>query len=299
MAQLGRTFAIITTCKGRLDHLRESLPRMVSQSANEVIVVDFSCPQGTSEFVASNFPSVRLVQVAGEDHFSNWRARNAGASVACSETLLFLDADTILADGAIDWLSENLPDRAYGFFDRKTSQSFNRGGPRIAANQLKGLHVVPSAAFRRIGGYDEVLEGYAAGGDTDLEERLSIAGLKRYVLDSRMVESVIEHDAASRTQHHALPIRTSYCAGLIYRTAKFSLLRLRGQSELPLQTRRNLYSAAMKAAQSLGSQTDRIGMNVVVNNEPVLMPRQLGYESATNSLMLRVEVSLGDKLSEE
>lgn len=271
---------------------------MVSQSVNEVIVVDFSCPQGTSEFVAANFPSVRLVDVAGEDHFSNWRARNAGASVASSETLVFLDADTILADGAIDWLSENLPDRAYGFFDRKTSESFNRAGPKIAANQLKGLHVIPAAAFRRIGGYDQVLEGYAAGGDTDIEERLSMVGLKRHVLDPCMVQSVIEHDAASRTEHHALPIRTSYSAGLIYRTAKLCLLRIRGQFELPLQGRRSLYSAALDAARSLGPQADRIGMNVVVNQEPVLMPRQLGYESATKTVMLRVEVSLGDKLSE-
>lgn len=278
--------------------MRQSLPQMVAQGAREVIVVDFSCPQGTSEFVASNFPSVRLVNVENEEHFSNWRARNAGASVASSETLVFLDADTILADGAIEWLSQNLPDGAYGFFDRKTSQSFNLGGPKIAANQLKGLHVIPSAAFRRIGGYDQVLEGYAAGGDTDIEERLSMAGLKRHLLDPVMVESIIEHDAASRMQHHALPIRTSYCAGLIYRTAKLCLLRMRGQYELPVRARQNLYSAAMEAARSLGPRADRIGMNVLVNREPVLMPRQLGYESATSTVMLRVEVLLGDRLSE-
>lgn len=296
MAQLGRTFAIITACKGRLEHLKESLPRMVSQAANEVIVVDYSCPQGTSEFVAANFPSVRLVRVE-EDYFSNWRARNAGASVASAETLVFLDADTILAEGSIEWLSQNLPERAYGFFDLKTSQSFNRRGPKIAANQLKGLHVVPTAEFRRVGGYDQVLEGYAAGGDTDLEERLSMAGLKRHILNPVMVESIIEHDAASRMKHHALPIRTSYSAGLIYRTAKLCLLRIRGVYELPLRARQNLYSAAMKAARSLGPQAERIGMNVLVNREPVLMPRQLGYESATKTVMLRVEVALGNKLS--
>ncbi len=41
-------------------------------------------------------------------------------------------------------------------------------------NQLKGFHVIPAPAFRRLGGYDEVLEGYAAGADTDLEDRLSL-----------------------------------------------------------------------------------------------------------------------------
>lgn len=298
MAQLRRTYAIITACKGRLDHLKASLPRMVDQAADEVIVVDFSCPQGTSDFVAANFPSVHAVTVRGEDHYSNWKARNAGASAASSELLVFVDADTILADGAIDWLSKHLPDRVYGFFDRKTSESFNRGGPRLAANQLKGFQVMPAAAFRRVGGYDEVLEGYASGADTDMEERLSMIGLKRHALDPRIIETVIEHDAASRTQHHAHPIRTSYCAGLIYRTAKLCLLKIRNQLELPRQARQNLYSAAMDAARSLGPGRDRIGMNVIVDQEPVLMPRQLGYQSGKKSVMLRVEVSLRDRLSE-
>ena len=117
---------------------------MVAQGANEVIVVDYSCPEETGEFVTANFPSVRVVSVAGEKHFSNWKARNAGASIASSDVLVFVDADTILADGAIAWLSENLPVRAYGFFDSKTSRAFNQGGPRLASNQLKGFHVIPA-----------------------------------------------------------------------------------------------------------------------------------------------------------
>ena len=40
MIQRPRTFSIITTCKGRLDHLKQSLPTMIDQGAKEVIVVD-------------------------------------------------------------------------------------------------------------------------------------------------------------------------------------------------------------------------------------------------------------------
>lgn len=298
MDQLERTFAIITSCKGRLDHLKETLPQMVDQAAHEVIVVDFSCPQGTGDYVAANFPSVRVVSLPGEEHFSNWRARNAAAAVAASEILVFVDADTKLASGAIGWLSKHLPERVYGFFKRTTSESFNQNGPKVAANQLRGFHVIPAAAFKRVGGYDEILEGYAAGGDTDLEERLSMDGLKRHALDPCIIDSVIEHDAASRTEHHAHPIRISYCAGLIYRSAKLCLLRLRSRLELPLQSRQNLYSAALDAARSLGPEAERIGMNVVIDQEPVLMPRQLGYKSAKKAVILRVEISLRDKLSE-
>jgi glycosyltransferase involved in cell wall biosynthesis len=295
---VARTFSIITTCKGRLEHLKKSLPTMVAQSCNEVIVVDFSCPQGTGAFVSANFPSVRLVSVEGEDHFSNWRARNAGAAVATSNVLIFVDADTLLAEGAIEWVATHLPPRTYGFFDGQTSRKFNRDGPRVAANQLKGFQIVPAAAFRRVGGYDEVLEGYAAGADTDLELRLSMIGLRRRPLDSCIVESIIQHDASSRTQNHAQPIRNSYAAGLLYRAAKRTLLRMNRRAELPIAFRRRLYRAAAEAARALGPNQTRVTMHVKLAAEPILMPRQLGFERGQQTASLRLELSLEEALAE-
>src|SRR5436305_27640 len=244
---------------------------MVAQNCKEVIVVDYSCPQGTGEYVTEHFPSVRLVSISGETHFSNWKARNAGAAAATADVLIFVDADTILADGAVDWLAANLPEQTYGFFPSTTSRAFNRGGPRLAANQLRGFHVIPRAAFERVGGYDEVLQGYAAGADTDLEERLGLVRLRRHPLDACMIESVIEHDVASRTQHHAQPVPKSYCAGLLYRGAKRVVLRFRGGMELPIGIRRNLYQAAQQAAAALGGKSDRVGMTVNLGQDPVLM----------------------------
>ena len=293
---MARTFSIITTCRGRLDHLKVSLPRMIAQAAREVIVVDYSCPEGTGEFVAANYPAARVVAVPGQEHFSNWRARNAGAAAATGDVLVFVDADTILAEGAIDGLDARFPQRAYGFFLRKVSRAFNRDGPKLALNQLKGFHVVPRQAFRRIGGYDEVLEGYAAGADTDLEERLSMLGLKREALDPSIVESVIEHDIASRTAHHAHPISVSYSAGLFYVAAKRTLLLAQRKLELPLEARRTIYRTALAAARKLGPKCDRAEMKVTFEQQPVLMPRQLGYEKGTLTLSLRVDMAFEGKL---
>ena len=295
---MARTFSIITTCKGRLEHLKKALPTMVAQPCNEVIVVDYSCPQGTGGFVSKNFPSVRLVSIDGQDHFSNWKARNAGAAIATSDVLIFVDADTLLADDAIQWISTNVLPRTFGYFDTRTSQGFNRGGIRVAANQLKGFQVIPRAAFRRAGGYDEVLEGYAAGADTDLEQKLAMLGLRRRALDPCIVRSVIEHDASSRTKHHAQPIRSSYAAGLLYRAAKRALLKINGRVELPIAVRRSLYRAASKAAGSLGPDQARVTMQVKIREEPIGMPRQLGFERGQQSISLKLELSLEDALTE-
>jgi glycosyltransferase involved in cell wall biosynthesis len=293
---LTRTATIITACKGRLEHLKQSLPQMLAQGADEVIVVDYSCPEGAGEFVRANFPSVRVVSVPGERHFSNWKARNAGAAVATSDLLVFVDADTILVDGAVEALSNGVPNGAYGFFDVKTSRTFNADGPRVASNQLKGFHVIPAAAFRKVGGYDEVFEGYAAGADTDLEQRLGAMRLGRHALDPAIIASVIQHDILSRLKHHAEPIAVSYCAGLLYRAAKAVVLRMRGEFELPLQARQTLFEAARTAARTLKANDGRVGMNVVLGQEPVRMPRQLGYERGTQTVSLRVEVSLEGEL---
>jgi hypothetical protein len=40
-------FSIVTTWKGRLRDLQQSLPTFVSQAAAEVVVVDYDCPEGT------------------------------------------------------------------------------------------------------------------------------------------------------------------------------------------------------------------------------------------------------------
>jgi hypothetical protein len=39
--------SIVTTCKGRLHHLRRSLPGFLAQPDTQVIVVDYDCPEDT------------------------------------------------------------------------------------------------------------------------------------------------------------------------------------------------------------------------------------------------------------
>jgi glycosyltransferase involved in cell wall biosynthesis len=289
---LPRSFAIVTTCKGRLAHLKLALPRMAAQ-ADELIVVDYSCPQRTGDYVRGNFPSAEVVSVAGETYFSNWKARNAGASAATADVLVFVDADTVLSENAIAALSEQLPDPAYGFIPAPNAQSFNTSGRPLAMNQLSGFLAVPAAEFRRVGGYDEMFEGYASGADVDLRTRLNLAGLTAFALQPSLVEKVIEHDAASRVQNHDMPIATSYAAGLLYRKAKRAILKIKGALELDPDERRALYAAAMRAAAEGG---DRLAIDIVIGQQPILMPRQLGYERGTETLSLHAELSLTGKL---
>ena len=285
-----RSFSIITTCKGRLEHLKQTLPRMLEQGAAEVIVVDYSCPDGTAAWVGENFPAARVVTVEGESGFSNWRARNAGAGAATGDLLLFCDADTILAPNAGEAIASALPPRTFGFFKRNATARFNKAGLRLGSNQLRGFHAIPAAAYRRLGGYDEVLRGWGAGGDTDLEERLAMAGIGSQALDPALVEDVIQHDNADRTRHHADSIKVSYCAGLLYRRAKVALLRARNRLNLPIELRQQIYDKAREVAENLGTR-DTVALSIDLENSPVGMPLQLGYRRVTQKAVLRIEIS--------
>jgi glycosyltransferase involved in cell wall biosynthesis len=238
------------------------------------------------------------VKVEGEEFFSNWKGRNAGAAAAKGDVLIFCDADTILAENAIEWIDARLPPRTFGFFKRDATKGFNRAGERLALNQLKGFHVIPAPAFKRAQGYDELFHGYAAGADTDLEDRLIFIGLNKFELSPAIIESVIEHDNAARFAHHREPIAVSYGTGLLYRTAKFAALNIRRVPELPLDARRVIYATAEESARNLKAGSDKAGITVVIRDVKVGMPRQLGFESATVKLSLVVELS-GDRIVNE
>ena len=204
-----RSFSIITVCKGRLEHLKQSLPRMLEQANSEVIVVDYSCPEGTGDFVEQNFPAARVVRVDGEEGFSNWTGRNRGAAAATGGLLIFCDADTILTENAVTVIAEAIPESSFGFFTRNSTAHFNKSGFRLGKNQLRGFQAIPAGAFRKLGGYDEVLSGYAAGGDTDMENRLILAGMKSTSLGDGIIDDVVEHDNEARFTYHREPINIS------------------------------------------------------------------------------------------
>jgi glycosyltransferase involved in cell wall biosynthesis len=275
---------------GRLDHLKESLPAMLGQPNAEVIVVDYSCPQNTAKYVAKHFPSAKVVKVEGKTTFSNWAARNLGAAEATGDLLIFCDADTILKPDALAWIDEHMGPRTYGHFDRMGTTRFNRARLRLGFNQLRGFHAIEHDAFRRFDGYDDILEGYAAGADTDLEVRLSQQGYKALILDPEIVENVIEHDNDDRFRNHDVKIKTSYAAGYLYRKAKQNLLRMNRRPNLPLPVRQTLYAAAKKAAAELEHGKSVIRLNVEMNKEDVGMPLQLGFKRAKVLVSLSLQL---------
>jgi len=155
---------IVTACMGRLAYLRQSLGRMVAQPGCSCVVVDYSCPDGSGDWVAAHHPAVRVVRVPGQTRFSVPRARNAGLRAIETPWVCFCDADVVPESSFIDAVRPLL-----------RPGSYYRPAP-LDDTGLYGTFIALRADLERVGGYDEVYQGWGDE-DVDLYRALEFVGL--------------------------------------------------------------------------------------------------------------------------
>jgi glycosyltransferase involved in cell wall biosynthesis len=159
-----------------LDALRASTPF-------ETVVVANACTDDTAGVARRR--GVRVVETAtpGVSH-----ARNLGAAASAGDVLLFLDADTVLAPGALDAFAAAIPARgdygtcrirpAGGALRARVTTALLAWGHRVAGTSLAVLACTRDL-FARSGGFDEAM---VAGEDNDLNARLARLGGRRLYL---------------------------------------------------------------------------------------------------------------------
>jgi GT2 family glycosyltransferase len=182
---------IICTRNGRerIGRCLESARAM--QGGFETIVADDGSDDGTAEFVAAEFPWVKLLRL---DPCGLSAARNAGAEVATGEILAFTDDDCapdrewlvrlarVFADGRFAAAGgPNLPPAPLNW--REAVVCAAPGAPSHVmlddeeAEHLPGCNLaVTQAAFEAIGGFDPQFQ--TAGDDVDFCWRLRAAGFR-------------------------------------------------------------------------------------------------------------------------
>jgi glycosyltransferase involved in cell wall biosynthesis len=244
--------SIITPCKNRLGHLRQTLPLMRSVDNAEVIVVDYGCEQGTGDWVAANYADVKVVRVTDDPVFHVSRARNIGASQASAELLCFIDADTFVIGKLAEWIVNNL--KKGWFFVI----------PTIGVSTA-GFLLCNKADFLNVGGYDEALRGWAPE-DMDLYERLEISGVKRGHVPASMFSS-IEHGDELRQFGPELGAfqdrQNAFALGAFYRIVKRDIRSLTLR-EPELEFRQQLFEQ-IKRLDQLARQNGNPSFNLSVN----------------------------------
>ena len=146
----GRRVSVVVVAYRSGRALARCLDSLAGQDADvETIVVDNGALDGEVTRAGAR-DGVQVVSPAGNVGFA--AGCNAGARVATGETLVFLNPDTVAANGAIDALASTLDDPAVGIAMARlrlmdSPTLLNSGG-----------NVVHVAGFAWVGGYGEPVE---------------------------------------------------------------------------------------------------------------------------------------------
>lgn len=146
--------SFITSCKGRLHHLKQCLPTWISQNGFEieVVVVDYDDPDNSFDYVFNlGNPMVRAVKAHDESGFFNLsKARNIGALNADdrADIFFFIDADAMLTNN--NFLKSHIGDVLVG-------GSFLNGW---GYGDGTGCCLIWRELFTRAKGYNENVDGW-------------------------------------------------------------------------------------------------------------------------------------------
>jgi hypothetical protein len=229
----------VTTCKGRLSHLRQSLPRICAQRGTKAVVVDYGCPDGAANWVGANFPDVTLVREEREAGWSASRARNLGAAAVTTPWIMFVDADILLAEEFSARVLPTLDATSYYCVDPQTPQNW-------------GTVICPRERFVQAGGYDEIYRGWGSE-DDDLYEALEWYGAKRGGFPAELLTEV-DHSDELRNRFHSVPITTAHRINQTYRRIKFDIMAIMRET-IVQEERQRLYDQVRRAVALLEKGT--------------------------------------------
>jgi glycosyltransferase involved in cell wall biosynthesis len=222
----------VTTCRGRLAHVRETLPLLVAQHDAAVVVVDYGCPDRTGDWIEAHFPSVVVARAPDAPRFEVARARNLGAAQVQTPWICLIDADIRVRADFCARVEPLLVEKRFYMAEPRTGESW-------------GTCICPKADFDAIGGYDEVLQSWGKE-DEDLYSRLVLAGVSYDVFPGELID-VISHDDSERVAHFELKDRWfSESINHVYCRAKIDLMQLQRQP-MNLDDRKRLYAQVRSA----------------------------------------------------
>ena len=182
---------IITTCKGRLEHLKQSVKNFVENTDADVMVVDCSCPEDSGNIIKSIYPDV-IVERIIMDTWNPSLARNAGAIEARwlgYKYFVFMDADCLITKPFWDVLKTTFVENSFTFISPN-------------CKELIGFIAVPADLFFSVGMYDLDFFKY---GHEDIYLRLMLyQECQKYKAITPVGVSTIQHSDELRVKFSAV-----------------------------------------------------------------------------------------------
>lgn len=174
-----------TTCKGRLHHLKRTLPVNLERNAaypnSEFVILDYNSQDGLCDWIKDNFQdeidSGKLTYARNPEpvHFHMAHAKNMAHRLASGDILVNLDADNYLGQDFAFYINS-----VFSEFDSVFLHS-PKGHKRVVGG-CGGRIAVRRQDFMQAGGYDERFSGWSHD-DKNFIQRLKAMGLSSHLID--------------------------------------------------------------------------------------------------------------------
>jgi hypothetical protein len=210
---------MVTTCKGRLHHLKKTLPRNIKHAGENgavFVLLDYFDTEDLGDYIARNYQSDiesgRLVyyRTQHSPRFHMAHAKNMAHRCALlerSDILVTLDSDNLTNPGFADYIAARFaddPELSLLCPDFKAlpprGKRYDADCPTKLGRGFAGRLAIRAQDFVKVGGYNEIFETWR-GEDLDLLARLNRLGLKRGALDPFFLHA-IAHDSETRFKEY-------------------------------------------------------------------------------------------------
>ncbi len=199
------------TCKGRLDHLKQTLPQNLKNNADypntEFVILNYDSPDDLENWLKENYKAeidsgkIRYAKYSPAPHFKFSHAKNMAHRVATGDILCNLDADNTTVPGFATWLNKEftknkdicIRPHANTTLAKRILTHADQGG-------FSGRIALHRDHFERLHGYDEKYIGWGEE-DGNLGRRAESAGLKPVGVPYSMLGQVIPHSHERRLEH--------------------------------------------------------------------------------------------------
>jgi hypothetical protein len=186
-----------TTCKGRVQHIKETLPMNLRDNQNaRCILVNYNSPDELEDFITrkhmKDIKDGRLsyYRFTEPGPFRMAHAKNLAHRLALSEgaeILVNIDADNFAGPDFDKYVAERIEiyeGEAFLWANMKKGE-MHRG--------ISGRIAVTSHAFLEVGGYDEVFAAWGPD-DKDFNKRLRQVGFRALEIDQQYLDAINHND---------------------------------------------------------------------------------------------------------
>lgn len=274
-----KDLSIVVTCKGRLDHLKQTVKAFMPLGDTALILVDYDCPDECGKWAQQNFPEIQVVHVPDRPNFNASEARNIGAQAAKTHWLGFVDVDVAPRPELFNFVTDNLKP---GFFYKIDENDV------FPAQSVMGTCFVAKVDWERVGGYEEVIRDRGVE-DLEFYDVLRGHGVSEVKFSPKMLYH-INHDNDRRSEfceNKKLP-QTHFISWLYYMIRK-DIAGLQGVPVIK-SSRVRIYEVAHELVTAAIADGRRdlvceIDTGMILNRDGHQISRKLNYK-----------VQLGEKL---